>query len=154
MGPYKPSVDLSPSLPHQHQAFRRATPNQPSARVVVGSSFGAHDGPSIPTPFHLAHSSLSWHEHSLTPLGLLYPIKDVYFSAVDTLNRVLPANNTQVYGRQPRYNLHTDILPALGVNPSGVYADTDDLLHGVTSGWGGGANGGATHVILGTCEIE
>jgi hypothetical protein len=67
---------------------------------------------------------------------------------------LLPPDNIQIYGRRPRYNLHTEILPALGVNPSGLYGDTDDLLAGVSSGWGEGPEDGADVVILGTCEIE
>lgn len=73
---------------------------------------------------------------------------------MDTLNRLLPSDNVQVYSSRPNYGLDTDILPQLGINPLGIYRDREGFLEGVSTGWGNGADGGADAVILGTCEVE
>lgn len=123
-------------------------PHGRKKQVVVASSFGAHECVPVSIPSDNGPCA------DLLVLCLPWLRSDVYWSSVDTLERILPPSNIQVYGRQPRYRIHKDVFPPLGINPSGIYRDSEDFLSGVSSGWGDDVDGGADMVVLGTCEIE
>lgn len=121
-------------------------------RVVVASSFGAHDGQSekllvvdVLCPL-LGPSGV---ESNSEPTAR--PFEDVYMSVVDTLERVLTPGSVRVYTHGLRYGLGEDILERVGVYAGSSYMSAYELPGAVNSAWDGL---GAELVILGTCEVE